>query len=171
MQIVLLAAAVVIVNAAYVSKSSEVTDADVIRAFLADPDTHAYNVRDPTAWGSFRKVLQLGSKQADGSCKYPLAISTPGNYVSFATEIAVNKVRCQSLIIEGNPGGAVQELVQIPTGIAEPPIASASTTPAATGNAKVATAAIVPAPSAVASVSAASGVYLKFSYVLASLTP
>ena len=89
----------------YVSKGAEVTDPKAIQAFLADPQTHAYNVQDPKGWKSYRKLIQIGTRLPDGSCRYPLAVSTPGTYVSFATEIAVNHARCQSLILEGNPGG------------------------------------------------------------------
>lgn len=87
------------------SNNLEVTDPSVIQAFLSDPQTHAYDIKDPTWWKSYRKILQIGVKQSDGSCRYPVAVSTPGTYVSFATEIAVNNVLCESLVLEGDAGG------------------------------------------------------------------
>ncbi len=104
MNLLIALATVVLAGAPLASKNAEITDPKVIQAFLADPQTHAYNIQDPKGWKSFRKVLQLGTKLPNGSCRYPLAITTPGTYVSFATEIAVNNLRCQSLVLEGNPG-------------------------------------------------------------------
>jgi len=91
-------------NAAVAGSSNEVTDLRAIKTFLADPQTHAYNMQDPKGWVSHRKLILIGTKLPNGSCRYPAAVSTTGSYASFATEIAVNQARCQSLVLEGNPG-------------------------------------------------------------------
>ncbi len=91
-------------SGALAASSNEVTDPRAIKTFLADPQTHAYNMHDPKGWVTYRKLILIGTKLPNGSCRYPAAVSTTGSYASFATEIAVNQARCQSLILEGNPG-------------------------------------------------------------------
>lgn len=115
MKTIVVLALILISSAASASKDEEITDPRAIQAFLSDPQTHVYDMRDPVGWKSYRKLIQIGTRQSDGRCRYPLSVSTTGSYISFATEIAVNPARCQSLILEGNPGGGPRKLVQTST--------------------------------------------------------
>jgi len=110
MKILAVIALIAFGNAAFAASPNEVTDPRAIKAFLADPQTHAYNMHDPKGWLSYRKLILNGTKLPNGSCRYPAAVSTSGSYASFATEIAVNHARCQSLILEGNPGSSTQKV-------------------------------------------------------------
>jgi hypothetical protein len=91
---------------AWAEKDSEIDSTSQIQSFLNSPGVQNFNYPDPKNWKSYRKYIQIGTRMPDGSCQYHYESTVPSNQPFIQKEIAVDRVGCRSLMLEGVPDDA-----------------------------------------------------------------
>jgi len=104
--------ACVVFSAAASPSDQQITDPAEIEAFLKSPGTKSLNVPDPRGWKTYRKYIQVGTKNAQGGCEYSSRMQTSRPLRQVSVEIAVDRTSCKSLILEGEPDDMTWNAVQ-----------------------------------------------------------
>jgi hypothetical protein len=91
---------------AWAENDPEIDNPGQISAFLASPTVHDFHYPDPKNWKSFRKYIQIGTIMPNGACRMGQEPVGDGTQPFMQIEIAVDRLNCKSLILEGIPDEA-----------------------------------------------------------------